>query len=381
MRTLGRAHMAFYSACHANDFAAHSRWYQAPPLRGCANPEPRELEIFLRALPLERAVLIPCADDWLQAVAALPNALAARFTSSTPAPATVRTMVDKWCFAQMLEEVGTPHPHTLLLTSHDQMQSMPEAAFDSWLLKPLLSREFARRHGVKGYLVKSREEALKIATSIQFPIMLQEYIPGPPSATCFVDGFVDRHGITRARFARRRLRVHPTTMGNSSLMVSIPLEEIGPAVESLDRLLASIAYRGTFSAEFKYDFRDRTFKILEINARPWWYVEFAARQGVDVCRLAYLDALGLPVESIESYAIGRRCVYLPVDFQAYRELRAARAISPLSWIRSLVGANDALFEWDDPGPALACAVHSLRTLLQGCLSSWACTDLRPKAPM
>jgi len=46
-----------------------------------------------------------------------------------------------------------------------------------------------------------------------------------------------------------------------------------------------------FSAEFKFDERDGLFKILEVNARPWWYVDFAARCGVDVCRMAYRDAL------------------------------------------------------------------------------------------
>ena len=139
--------------------------------------------------------------------------------------------------------------------------------------------------------------------------------------------------------------------------------------EFLDHLLASIPYRGIFSAEFKYDHRDSTFKILEINARPWWYVEFAARQGVDVCRLAYLDALELPVESIQSYAIGRRCVYLPTDLHAYRELRSTHAIGLLSWIRSWVGADNALFVWDDPGPALACAGHSLHTWFQSHFSA------------
>ena len=34
------------------------------------------------------------------------------------------------------------------------------------------------------------------------------------------------------------------------------------------------------------------FKILEINARPWWYVELASRCGVDVCTMSYRDAFG-----------------------------------------------------------------------------------------
>ncbi len=84
----------------------------------------------------------------------------------------------------------------------------------------------------------------------------------------------------------------PLDFGNSTCMVSVAADEVAPAVASVERLLAHVGYRGIFSAEFKYDERDGLFKILEVNARPWWYVEFTARCGVDVCTLAYRDALG-----------------------------------------------------------------------------------------
>ena len=91
-------------------------------------------------------------------------------------------------------------------------------------------------------------------------------------------------------------------------MQSVPLSEVAPAAESLTALLDRLAYRGVFSAEFKKDSRDGQFKILEINARPWWYVEFASRCGVDVCTMSYRDALDLPVTSVTDYQAGRRCM-------------------------------------------------------------------------
>lgn len=363
MRILGRAKVPLYSVCSETDYSVHSRWYHEPPLKGAHDLAPRELELFLRSLPLERAVLMPCADDWLQAVADLPASLKERFPSSLSPQTTVRTMVDKWRFAQLLEASQIPHPRTLLLASLQQLQDLPETDSGTFILKPLVSQEFLREHGVKGYIVANRAEALRIAASVRFPIMLQEYIPGPPTASFFVDGFVDRHGAICARFARQRLRIYPAGLGNSSLMVSISLNEVGAAVSTLDHLLGSIPYRGIFCAEFKFDVRDGLFKILEINARPWWYIEFAARCGVDVCRLAYLDALQLPVEPIQNYQVGRYCVHLATDYQAYHELRSSHAINLFSWIRSWAGADDALFVWDDLGPAMASASHSLRNLI------------------
>ena len=157
--------------------------------------------------------------------------------------------------------------------------------FSGSFLKPRDSHAFFRRYKVKACRVESREDAIeqfRKKNSDGFKVLLQEYIPGPTSNHYFLDGFVDRNGQVDAMFARRRLRMYPDDFGNSSYMRSVACSEISQAVDDLKRLLSAISYRGIFSAEFKYDDRDGKYKILEINARPWWYVEFAAICGVDV---------------------------------------------------------------------------------------------------
>ena len=69
-------------------------------------------------------------------------------------------------------------------------------------------------------------------------------------------------------------------------------------------MLHAVGYRGIFSGEFKRDPRDGRFKLLEINTRPWWFIDFAVRCGVDVCRMAYDDAQGLPVTAVSEYKVG-----------------------------------------------------------------------------
>jgi predicted ATP-grasp superfamily ATP-dependent carboligase len=357
IRILGRTKLPVYCICPSDDFVAHSRWYRKPPLDGASELAPFELETLLRTLPLEEAVLMPCSDDWLQATACLPPSLARRFHSSLPSSQVVETMLNKWRFAQLLDATGTPHPQTILLRSAEDLRALPESSFGIRIFKPMSSLEFATKHGVKGYVVQSRAEALRVAAQLEFPIMLQEYIPGPPTESYFVDGFIDYQGRVCARFARQRIRMFPRDLGNSSLTMSIPLQEIGAALTILDRLFARVAYRGIFSAEFKHDGRDGLFKLLEINARPWWYIEFAARCGVDVCGMSYADALGLPVEPVDGYQIGRHCTFLPHDICAYRDLEREDGFSLWRWIRSWAGGDDALFAWDDVGPAIAYVRH------------------------
>jgi predicted ATP-grasp superfamily ATP-dependent carboligase len=368
MRSLGPCGIPLYTVCEEHDFVMRSRWYREPAPH--TNAQPDGLAAFLRWLPLERAVLMPCTDDWLRAVSELPDALSRRFPSSLPPRPIIRTMIDKWRFAQALERAGTPHPETVLVNSCVEIEGADPANLKDRILKPLFSVDFARKHGVKGYLIRDKADALRVAGSLDYPILLQDYIPGPPTAHVFIDGFVDRAGRVCARFARRRLRMYPPNLGNSSFLISVPLREVDAARKALDRLLASVSYRGIFSAEFKYDYRDGTFKILEVNARPWWYVEFASHCGVNVCQLAYRDALGLPLEPVRKYQTGRRCVLLPYDFHAFRNGRINGGPGAWSWARSCAGAHGALLSWNDPVPAIVYGWRVLAGSLQRSVARW-----------
>jgi D-aspartate ligase len=351
---LAQAGISSYAICPQTDFVRRSRWYRKLP--SVSNPSPENLAELLEKLTIERAILMPCADDWLTAVAALPSSLAERFPSSGPPAAAIEVLVDKWSFAQLLDQRRVPHPRTHLIASLAELATLPATEFRGAILKPLSSVDFSSKYGVKGFVVESQNEALRIMADLEFPIMLQEFIPGPPTAGYFLDGFVDGKGEICGLLARQRLRMSPPKLGNSTLMVSVPLIEVAEAEDSLRRLLGSMHYRGTFSAEFKRDERDEHFKLFEINARPWWYIEFAARCGVDVCSMAYQDALGRPVKAVEEYEVGRRCVFFVNDIRAWREQRKGGQGENLwSWTRPWFGADGTPFHWNDPWPALAYA--------------------------
>jgi len=95
-----------------------------------------------------------------------------------------------------------------------------------------------------------------------------------------------------------------------------------PAIPSHDGPKAATGatpcYRGIFSGWFRQDPRDGRYKLLEINARVWWFVEYAGRCGLDVCAMSYLDALGERVEDVTEYPVGARFVQAYFDFPAIR---------------------------------------------------------------
>jgi predicted ATP-grasp superfamily ATP-dependent carboligase len=353
IRSLSRQKIPTFYLTEKKDFVRWSRW--AHPLSFSAKrpPSTEELTNMLENMPFEKAVLFPCSDGWLNPVINLPSKLTSRYPSSLPSLKTLHILLDKGKFGKTVIEIDMPHPETLWVETSDQLKKLDARYFDGFFFKPCDSRDFQNHFRTKGFRVFGLEDALEKFQKIQAEgqtVILQEYIPGPANNHYFVDGFVDREGQIRAQFARRRERIFPPDFGNSSYCVSVSLQEVNSAVESLNKLLNYIDYRGIFSAEFKFDQRDQLFKILEVNARPWWYVEFTAVCGVNVCKLAYQDALKMPVDTLSGYDVGAGLMYVFFDRKRVKSLLKEKKISLKSWLWELLTAKKPIFSWDDPLP-------------------------------
>jgi D-aspartate ligase len=353
LRALSRANVEVLALPDADRATRRSRWFRPAPA-AFANLAPDTLASRVQSLP-EGTVLMPCSDLWTRAVAALSPDLRRRYPVSIAPLAAIDTLVDKSRFRGTLERLNLPHPTTQVLTTLADLEAVPDSALQSSFLKPAHSQQFFARFGVKAFRATDSASARSILGNCiaeGFQMMLQEYIPGPPTNHYFIDGFMDRNGEVKALFARRRLRMSPPDFGNSTFQVSVPLSDTGDAAATLKTLLTDIEYRGIFSAEFKRDARDGEFNLIEVNARPWWYVDFAARCGVNVCVMAIQDALGEHVDSVREYNVGRRCVFPYYDLQAVRDERAAGALGFGDWVTSWIGPYQPVFRWSDPLPAV-----------------------------
>lgn len=365
LRLLGRRGIEAYVWPPATDFVRHSRWYRAAPIQpGADGTDPVAV---LQAVRLPRAVLVPVSDAWAMTVAALPAALTRRFPASTPRPEVLRRLVDKGEFAGLLEATAVPHPFTVPVATAADLARVPEEVIGRAFLKPRDSQRFFARYGVKAWRVTNRADAAaRLATLAAdgVEVVCQEYLPGAASDHYFVDGFADRTGRVRAIFARRRLRMYPPDFGNSSCVVSVPRTEVADAVAALERLVAHLGYRGIFSAEFKRDARDGGLKLLEVNARAWWYVEFAGRCGVDVVAQAYDDALGRPVKAVDDYDVGRELIFPYYDYHALRREGRLGPAALARWAERTARAVQPVWSGDDPVPAVAAVARQVAERLR-----------------
>ena len=138
-----------------------------------------------------------------------------------PSRDTVELLLDKWLLSRKLEELGVPHPPTYELTDEAQLADATPPIF----LKPRSSGHFFDAFKRKAVRFRDRDDAVEAFRAMAragYSAVLQEYVPGPPSAHFFIDGFVDRKGVCRGRLVRGRLRMFPVDFGNSSMTVTVP---------------------------------------------------------------------------------------------------------------------------------------------------------------
>ncbi|MBN8736661.1 MAG: hypothetical protein J0H27_10365 [Xanthomonadales bacterium] len=384
LRSLRLAGIPAFVACPRNDLVARSRWYRSTPGEtpwdgSLGQPGLNALE----HLPFDRCVLIPGRDDAALWAADLPSGpLAGRVLVSSSSRATLEVLQDKSRFGQFLAGTTIPHPRTFTIRSEADIGSIPFGELDRVFVKPADSQAFLRVTGVKGMWARNREEFNAIWRDLAeqgLAAIAQEYVPGGADEHYFIDGFRDSRGELTALFARRRVRISPPDFGSSSYCVSVPLGETASALPGLTELLDLLHYRGIFSAEFKRDARDGAFRILEVNTRAWWYVEFATRCGVNVVEMAWRDAQGLPVKAApREYVVGAGCINLQNDLDVvFRH----RGTSPTPVWRALgqwSRGHFNVFRWDDPLPGLQVVWQDARDALLRKLRRLSPGNRRPR---
>ena len=353
IRALGRQGIPlFWVTDDPDPVVGASRWSRRFPTTIRPPDEPADLAEFLKRVPVDRAVLIPCSDHWSRAAAALEPALSARFPTSMPDALTLARLTDKGQLAAVLRDHDIPHPRSIQLRHEEDLGAVPPEEISNWFLKPTDSQAFQKTFGRKVFRVQSLQDARSRYRAVRkagLAVILQEYIPGSVPRHFFVDGFVDSHGELRALFARQRIRMYPREFGDSTYVTSVPLTDVAGAVASVRSLFQGVQYRGIFSVEFKHDLRDDQFKLIEVNTRPWAFVQFPAECGVDVVVMAYRDALGQPVSTVQDYRLGRSTT-APEDWIVGRAQVRRGELSVFDFIRSELHATSLHFRWDDPMP-------------------------------
>jgi predicted ATP-grasp superfamily ATP-dependent carboligase len=248
-------------------------------------------------------VLIPTDDAALSAISAHRNEFERVTRVPLPDAARLAYGLDKARVMRLAEELGIPHPRTLLPSSVQEVEELARHVKPPLVIKP---RSSSGGRGIVylgegGDIVKSWTQ---VHAEHPFP-MVQECIPSGPKFDVGV--LMDERGHAVASFAQQELRHFPIRDGLSTVQESVRRPDL---VERAVSLLQKIGWYGLAEVEFMQDPRTDEALLLEVNPRFWASIQLAVACGVDFPYLLYQLATGKTVKDIHTYALGRRCRWL-----------------------------------------------------------------------
>jgi D-aspartate ligase len=290
------------------DHTAPARYSRYARAVTCPPREPLDAFVdFLTGLgkaQARRAVLFLTDDASLLALAPYRERLDECYRLTTPPVPLLHDVLRKdRLYAAVAAEV--PVPRTRLVQSEADLESADGPPFPA-VLKPVFRWQpprdgherppFDKVFGAKARRARDAGElraAWRAARARGFEdILVQEEIPGPVSALYGV-GLYAVAGRVVAAFTSQKLEQTPPDFGDGLVVRAADTPGLTALAQAT---VARLGFHGMADLEFKRDVRDGRLKLLDMNPRPWLWINLATACGVDLPWAAYLDALGRPLE-------------------------------------------------------------------------------------
>ena len=306
-------------------------------------------------------------DDHLHLIYAFRSDLERYFLLLLNDPATGLSLIDKDSFEGLARTRNLPVPKTLAWDGEGE-HALAEArcpvvvkprvklAWDeSPILLKLVGGAGKARVFENGPAVMAHPLALQLKEQLTF----QEYVPGDDRQLWSFHGFVAADGALLASFVGRKVRTFPAGTGMSSFLELAHNDELA----AIGRDVASrVPLKGVFKIDFKRNPETGRYYVLEINARYNLWHHMAATNGINLPQVAYDYLVDDARPRAGRYHTAVRWLCLRLDFRAFRELASQGELTPVGWLRSIIGTRKVydLFSWTDPLPALRHAGDRLR---------------------
>jgi len=293
-------------------------------------------------------VLFPAGDIETQLVAQHHATLAGYFRLFTMPWDTLEQLNDKSLLYRLAAEIGVGFPR-----SYDhEAGDMPGPEGFPVIIKPVSSERPNALTKDKAWLAGSRPELatrLSLAKELmgQGHVVVQEMIPGDGSTQFSYAGLWDE-GREIAFLTARRTRQFPIDFGmTSSFVETVDVPEVAAAAR---RLLTATHFHGIVEIEFKYDARERSYKVLDANTRAWAWIGLGESAGVDFPYLAWQLATG---KAVDAGPPARPASWLYPSRNVLSIVQGWRRNGERPAWRTMLGAStSANFAWDDVLPGV-----------------------------
>ncbi len=219
------------------------------------------------------AMVVTCVDWYVEALARHRARIADVAVVPWPTIDRIARVVDKEQFSRLCQELGVPHPRTVVLHGGAEVGEFT-------LRLPVVAKpgntsawrgvSFAGKRKIHHLTSRDQLEWLLHAAGAAGytePFIVQEYVPGDDAQMRILTTFSDERGdVVWAYGGQVLLEEHTAgTLGNAAAILTGPL----PRLEADARkLLGALGWTGFANFDIKVDPRDGVGYFFELNPRP-----------------------------------------------------------------------------------------------------------------
>jgi D-aspartate ligase len=332
VRALGKAGVrSVVFSSQAHDIALHSRYTQGslllPEFKAENFRAILERVMAFGAEAKERPVLFYAGDSEVMFMARFRDQLAHAYEFTLPPKELLESLLSKSLFVELARTANLPMPPTRAFATPAELQAEIAAIAFPCMVKPAYSQDWfweteelhARFGRYKEALRRFDSPQDLLAFCAGLParpggFIVQSYIDGRDDTTVCFHGYFDEQSKCLGCFLTREIRTSPPHTGDIAYCKTFHDEEL---VRLSIGHLQRIGFRGIVKVDYRWDARDREFKILEIEPHYQAWHLLGAYAGVNLASIAYRHHLGEPLEQQMEYSEDARLLHFSEDLKAY----------------------------------------------------------------
>jgi len=276
------------------------------------NENIEDSKIFLKSLKKiynlykdKKLLLIACSDVYMKQIIKNKEELSKYFLIPYIDEKLMNKLVLKEDFYKTCEKYNLDDPKTLICSYSDYRNIEISFKFPI-IIKPSNSVEYwkASFEGKKKiFIVQNLKESKDIldkiySSSYKDNLIIQEYIPGDDTNLRVLNAYVNQnHKVTFMALGQVLLEDKtPATIGDYGSIISTYDKDL---FEKMKEFLEKIKYVGYANFDFKYDNRDKKYKLFEINIRQGRSSSFTTASGKNITKYLVDDFIYNKTTEIE----------------------------------------------------------------------------------
>jgi predicted ATP-grasp superfamily ATP-dependent carboligase len=292
-------------------------------------------------------MLLPSNDHAVINISRNREKLQSVYKILTPERSVISRIYDKSLLIEAAIRSNVPVP----LTYFNYNRSDIDIRTFPVIIKGRNGLSFYKATGRKVFLANSEDELRSHYFELQKvidteDIFVQELIPHGNKTISFT-AFCEQ-GVIKTFWIGEKVREHPVRFGTATFARSILCTDL---IDPAKRIISELNYTGVCEIEFLKDPRDNIFKLIEINARTWLWVDLAKSCGVNYAKLIYDYVNSQKVDYPAVYNTGVNWVNYLTDSVFSITALLKKQLRVKDYLSSFKGKNvNASFSWKDPIP-------------------------------